>query len=137
MSTDSTPKYSNPEPSKTDSTVEKLRVKEYMMSPPKRYRRKEKKVAPSNADSVLKNEITASRHQLEMTDEEVIEALTAEMPLGSTAPKAPYDQIFGASENNFIKGIREAVKELEQITNADAEAKEKERMKEAAAAIAK
>ncbi|EGT33906.1 hypothetical protein CAEBREN_30087 [Caenorhabditis brenneri] len=137
MSTGRTPECSNPESSKTDSTVEKLRVKEYMMSPPKRYKRKDKKVDPSNADSVPKNEIAASRQLLEMTDEEVIEALTAEMPLDSTAPKAPYDQFFGASENNFIKGIREAVKELEQITRANAEAKEKERMEKTAAVWSK
>ncbi|EGT33887.1 hypothetical protein CAEBREN_09465 [Caenorhabditis brenneri] len=139
MSSERTPKRSNPDPTSTDSPIKTLRVKEYEMSPPRRYRRKENKFRPSTAKSpkVGNKNIDASRQLLEMTDAEVIEALTDQIPEAATTPEAPYDLFFGKSEDDFLKGIREAVKEMEELARVEKEAKEKERMKQAAAAAAK
>ncbi|EGT46837.1 hypothetical protein CAEBREN_29112 [Caenorhabditis brenneri] len=138
MSAERTPKRSNPEPTNTDSPIKKLRVKEYEMSPPRRYRRKENKVRPSTAKSpkVENKNIDASRQLPEMTDAEVIEALTAQIPVAATTPEAPYDLFFGKSEDDFLKGIREAVKEMEELDKAKKEAEERKRMKQAHTATA-
>ncbi|CAL2041453.1 unnamed protein product [Caenorhabditis brenneri] len=112
-------------------------IRQYEMTKPQLY--KGIKVLPSDTPcaQVPKNNFNCNWERAEMTDEAIIEVLTAQEALGSRDLEAPYAPFFGGYSNEeFTKELRLALKMKQQLDMEKAARKAAEERQRIVEAIA-
>ncbi|EGT33952.1 hypothetical protein CAEBREN_22440 [Caenorhabditis brenneri] len=133
------PKRQNPGPMELAPPAKRqgLPIRKYEMSKPQIY--KGIRVLPSDTPCIRvpRNDFKVNYERTEMTDKEIIETLTSQDTTDSKALEAPYASFFGDySDEEFTKGLREALKVKKQMDmeeQAREEAEQRQRVLEAIA----